>query len=247
MEFLPPISTTGSRSSRSPLDGWERPEPGFEPPKPERPASRVASLGREETDRPSGEPEEDRELLHRKRIRVIREWLVILVIALGAAFSLRTWVLEAFYVPSGSMEPTLDIGDRILVDKLAYDFSSIHLGDIIVFHRPPRDTVDPGIADLVKRVIGLPGQYVSFGPPNTDEVFVNGKLISQPWEPPGTVLGDSCPTTPQYVPPGYVFVMGDNRASSYDSRCFGPVSEKLIVGKVIARIWPPSRIHWFGL
>jgi signal peptidase I len=204
-----------------------------------------------ETDTPTGAPpvstSQANKLKSRRRIRAVKEWVVILFIALAAALGLRTWVVQAFYIPSASMVPTLQIGDRILVNKLEFDFHSIDRGDIVVFRRPAGDDVDPGIADLVKRVIGLSGQKISFGPGNTDEVFINGHLISQPWEPAGTVLGDACPRTPVVIPKGDVFMMGDNRAESYDSRCFGPVPKSLIVGRVVARIWPVNRLHIFGI
>lgn len=163
------------------------------------------------------------------------------MIALVVAVVVRTFVFQTFYIPSGSMEPTLDIGDRILVDKLSYDFHPVHTGDIVVFKRPPHaDVGPPSIKDLVKRVIGLPGQTIwSHG----GQVYIDGKILPEPWLPPGTVTRG---IRPQKIPPDHYFVMGDNRGDSLDSRYFGPIPGSLIVGRVVARIWPLSRFKiWF--
>ncbi len=92
----------------------------------------------------------------RRRVRVAVEWAAILVVAVLAAILIRSFVVQPFFIPSGSMEPTLKIGDRVLVNKLSYDFHSVHRGDIVVFEKPPDDNT-PGVTDLIKRVIGLPG------------------------------------------------------------------------------------------
>jgi len=142
------------------------------------------------------------------------------------------------------------IGDRILVDKLSYHLHAIGRGDIVVFARPPREPATPGVKDLVKRVIGLPGETISFP---DGRVLINGKPISEPWLPAGTVTTPLLPTIPGCVtvarnckiPPNDYFVMGDNRGDSQDSRFFGPIPRSLIVGKVVFRLWPLSRIHIF--
>jgi signal peptidase I len=170
----------------------------------------------------------------RSRRRLIVEWVVILAVAAGLALLVRAYVAQTFYVPSGSMEPTLQVGDRILVDKLSYHLHGVGRGDIIVFRRPPRETADL-VPDLVKRVIGLPGDTVAGRDGN---VYVNGKLLAQPWLRPGV---RTAPFGPVTVPPGQYFVMGDNRSVSYDSRDWGPVPASYIVGKVVLRIWPLSR------
>ena len=94
------------------------------------------------------------------RRKTIIEWPIILLVAVLAAVRLRTFVVQPFYIPSGSMEPTLIVGDKVLVNKLSYDFHSVHRGDVIVFKKPPNDYT-PGIKDLIKRVIGLPGETIS--------------------------------------------------------------------------------------
>ncbi len=179
------------------------------------------------------------EARRRRRKRAIIEWVIVLVVALGVAVGMRTFVVQTFYIPSGSMEPTLNIGDRILVDKLSYHLHAVHRGDIIVFARPPGETLEPGVNDLVKRVIGLPGETISA---QKGQIYINGKPLAEPWLPKGVVTGNFSPV---HIPQGYYFVMGDNRAFSSDSRVFGPISGSLIVGRVVMRIWPLSHITIF--
>lgn len=165
------------------------------------------------------------------------EWLAVLVTAALAAIGLRTWVVQTFYVPSGSMLPTLQIGDRILVDKL---YSTIHRGDIIVFRRVPADVSND--ADLVKRVIGLPGETISSV---RGTVYIDARPLREPWLPEGTRLGP--PIRRQRIPAGHYFVMGDNRPISDDSRYWGTVPASYIVGKVFVVIWRHNHpwLHWF--
>ncbi len=177
----------------------------------------------------------------RRRGRFLIETLVIIVIAALVAVGLRTFVVQTFYVPSASMEPTIMIGDRILVDKLSYHFHAVHRGDIVVFSTPPGENCGgPPVPDLVKRVIGLPGDHLSS---RGNTVYVNGHPLAEPWLPRGQPLGR--PITPITVPKGDYYVMGDNRPYSCDSRYWGPVPGSLIVGKVVAIFWPLSRFHWF--
>jgi signal peptidase I len=171
--------------------------------------------------------------------RWILEWSVVLVVAVGLAVAVRAFVLQTYFIPSPSMEPTLLIGDRILVDKVSYHLHDVKRGDIVVFAKPPKEVADPSIKDLVKRVIGLPGDTVSS---SGGRVYINGKPLHEPWLPPGTVTTG---IATQRIPPNEYFVMGDNRADSQDSRFFGPIPRSLIVGRVILRIWPFSRIHAF--
>jgi signal peptidase I len=176
----------------------------------------------------------------KKRSKTLIEWSAVLVVAILLAVGVRAFVFESFFIPSGSMLPTLQIGDRILVDKLSYDFHSVHRGDIIVFRKPPTDVGSPTIHDLVKRVIGLPGDRISAV---DGHVYINGKRLYEPYLPASALTYH---LTPQIVPKGDVFVMGDNRENSYDSRYFGPISEKLIVGRVVLIFYPFSqfRLYW---
>lgn len=163
--------------------------------------------------------------------RVIVEWVVILLGAVVVAFLVKTFLLQAFYIPSASMDPTLKVKDRVLVNKLSYDFHDVNRGDIIVFKSPPGET-NADIKDLIKRVVGLPGETVEA---RDGHVLINGKLIDDSYLSKG-VTTSSFP--PQKIPPGSVWVMGDNRSNSKDSRFFGPISEGLIVGRAFIRVWP---------
>lgn len=165
------------------------------------------------------------------------EWIVILVAALAVALVVKTFLVQAFYIPSGSMEPTLKPGDRVLVNKLSYDLHGVRRGDIVVFKSPPSEASDPSIKDLIKRVIGLPGDEIqAIG----GQVFINGKPLKESYLPVGTAT-NSLPLTK--VPPGQYFVMGDNRGNSKDSRFIGPIPKRLIVGRAFVRVWPLSGIN----
>jgi signal peptidase I len=173
-----------------------------------------------------------------KRRRAIIEWAVILVVALLAALLLRTFVIQPYFIPSASMEPTLKDGDKVLVNKLSYDLHPIHRGDVIVFKKPPDDTT-PGIKDLIKRVIGLPGETIAG---RNGQIYINGNLLREPWLP--KVDQDVTSTfAPVQIPAGEYFVMGDNRTDSSDSRVFGPIPKKLVVGRAFMIVWPISRIR----
>ena len=177
---------------------------------------------------------------NRRWLRVVIEWAVIILVVFGAAVLVRAFVFQTYYIPSGSMEPTLQIGDRILVDKLSYHLHAVHRGDIVVFRRPPTETADL-VPDLVKRVIGLPGETISGQGGN---VYINGKLLPEPWLP--QIDKDTTSNFgPIKIPQGDYFVMGDNRTVSYDSRAWGPLPRSYIVGRVVMRIWPVSRINFF--
>jgi len=184
----------------------------------------------------------------RKRAqRLVVEWLVLIGAALLIAFLIKTFLFQAFYIPSESMKPTLNVGDRVLVNKLSYDFHDINRGDIVVFEAPPRAR-SRNIEDLVKRVIGLPGDTVEF---NEGRVYVDGRRLREPYldrksaetRPQGQNVPEGCDAPANglpgcVVPADHVFVMGDNRVASKDGRVFGPIKESSIVGRVFLRIWP---------
>jgi len=181
------------------------------------------------------------------RHQALVEWIVIVVVALVAALLIKTFAVQAFYIPSPSMYPTLKPGDRVLVNKLSYDFHSVHIGDIIVFRRPPKDD-SPGINDLIKRVVATGGETIDVTNCN---IYINGKLELQPWLPEGYQSPSSpyCTTWPSgtysdpfTVPKGDFFVMGDNRKDSYDSRYWGPLPGDYVVGRAFVRMWPIDRI-----
>jgi signal peptidase I len=178
--------------------------------------------------------------------RRLIEWLVVLVIALLASFVIRTFVFQVFKVPTGSMLPTLQINDRIVVDKFPGLAHSIHRGDIIVFHKVRADT-DSATPILVKRVIGLPGETISS---KGDTVYINGHAISEPWL--SGIKSDGCwepafniPTT--HIRANHYFVMGDCRGDSDDSRYWGTVPISNVIGRVFVVIWRHNHpwFHWF--
>jgi signal peptidase I len=180
----------------------------------------------------------------RSTIKWLIEWGVIVVIALVIAGTLRLFVFQTFFIPSPSMYPTLQVGDRIIVNKLAFDFHPVDRGDIVVFSRPPLEhekcggPLDP---DLVKRVIGLPTETISF---SNNTLFVDGKATPQPWfQKDATTYTTSF--GPVHIPKNDYFVMGDNRIDSCDSRRWGFVPRTTIVGGVIMRVWPLHRLHFF--
>ena len=175
----------------------------------------------------------------KRKQRAATEWIVVVVVAVLAALLVRTFVLQTFFIPSGSMEPTLQVGDRIIVSKLSYHLHSVHRGDIIVFHAPAKEATvcaDPNVRDLVKRVIGLPGETISS---SGNIISINGQPIAQPWFP-ATALGPPIATT--RIPADSYFVMGDNRTNSCDSRMWGTLPKTNIIGHVVFRIWPISQI-----
>jgi signal peptidase I len=164
--------------------------------------------------------------------RQIIEWLVVIVAAFLAAATLRATVVQAFSIPSVSMEKTLLVGDRVLVNKRN---RTAHVGDIVVFKRPPGEEA-AAIKDLIKRVVATEGQTVSA---RDGKLYVDGKQLSEPYLAPGIqTVWDNQVT----VPKGDVFVMGDNRPQSRDSRFFGPIKKSSIIGHAYLRVWPLSRI-----
>jgi signal peptidase I len=173
----------------------------------------------------------------RRRRRVLIEWGTILIVAVVASFLVRAYAVQTFFIPSGSMEPTLHVGDRILVNKLSVRFGTINIGDIIVFKAPPAEHCDDGdFPDLVKRVIGVPGDVLTS---KGNTVYVNGKALKEPW----TYWPDLNPPIKRFkVKANNYYVMGDNRANSCDSRFWGTVPRSDIIGKAFFRIWPLKRI-----
>jgi len=182
------------------------------------------------TDQPAGGPPAGRRHLKRRRHHVV-PWLVIIVFAVGIAAVVRIFFVQTFFVPSISMYPTLQEGDRMLVLKEGY---TIQRGAVLVFRHPPLDTrCGPGDDDLVKRVIGLPGETI-WSSGNT--VYIDGKPLAEPWLPRNDPMGPTS-ITKQTIPPNDYFMMGDNRSESCDSRYWGPLPRSLVVGRVFLVIW----------
>ena len=177
--------------------------------------------------------------------------MVVVLVAIVVAVVLRTFVVGTYSIPSGSMEPTLKIGDRILVNKVSYHLHGVDRTNIVVFTRPPNEhCAGPAVADLVKRVIGLPGETISL---SGGQVFINGTRLAEPWLPAAAQRSTTPgPSSKPYallqryrIPADEAYVMGDNRSQSCDSRYWGPIPESTIVGKVDVLIWPLSRLHLY--
>jgi signal peptidase I len=174
------------------------------------------------------------------------EWALVIGGAVILAVIVKAVLLQAFYIPSESMYPTLQEGDRVLVNKLSYRLHDVNRGDVVVFERPPSETATD-IPDLIKRVVGLPGEQIVI---EGGHVYVDGQMLDEPYLPDGvTTTADNAPNkcpreAPCVVPEGDVWVMGDNRNDSKDSRYFGPIDEDTIVGRAFIVVWPLSR---FGL
>jgi signal peptidase I len=171
----------------------------------------------------------------RRPLRSAIEWALVIGGALLVALVIRSFLLQAFWIPTASMEPTLQEGDRVLVNKLSYDLHDVNRGDIIVFERPEEASSahpEDDIKDLIKRVVGLPGETIEA---RDGAVYVDGRMLEESYLPDGVTTRDFEATD---VPEGFVFVMGDNRTNSSDSRSFGPVDEDLIVGRAFIRIYP---------
>ena len=151
------------------------------------------------------------------------------------AFGIRTFVAEARYIPSGSMLPTLEINDRLIIDKVGYHFDEPERGDIVVF-QPTEELRRQNFKDaFIKRVVGLPGETVEV---RNNTVFINGDAIEENYifEKPNYEWG------PKQVPEGHYVVFGDNRNNSYDSHYWNFVPRDKIIGRAVVRFWPPKRI-----
>ncbi|HMI80441.1 MAG TPA: signal peptidase I [Solirubrobacterales bacterium] len=184
---------------------------------------------------------------------------VIVVLALGLALGIQAWIVKPYQIPSASMEPTLDIGQRVLVNRFIYHFSDPQIGDIVVFHPPagadfgtkcgvqpkggepcPQPTAAESDQNFIKRIVAGPGDTLSVrnghpvvnGVEQTDEPFINPCGNAGPCNMPKEIT----------IPPDHYFMMGDNRGASDDSRFWGPVPRDWIIGEAFATYWPPNRI-----
>jgi signal peptidase I len=185
--------------------------------------------------------------------------VVIVALALALALAIQAWLVKPYQIPSGSMEPTLDVGQRVLVNRFIYHLHEPKIGDIVVFHPPagaetaaecgvdvseaepcPRSTPQESSQNFIKRVVAVGGDTLSIreghpvvnGVENKDESFTR---------PCGTASVCNMPKAIK-IPPGHFFMMGDNRGESDDSRYWGPVPKSWIIGEAFATYWPPNRV-----
>src|SRR5918993_479608 len=171
-----------------------------------------------------------------KKVGGFVEFLVILAVAFALVFGVvRPFVLEAFRIPSESMVPTLEVGDRVFVNKFIYRFAEPERGDVVVF-----ESVGEGDDQkLIKRVVGVGGDEIEV---RNGTLLVNGEDREEPYLNRNSPFNDSY--GPSEVPEGHVFVMGDNRANSADSRVFGPLPIENIEGEAFLRFWPVPKIEF---
>jgi signal peptidase I len=201
----------------------------------------------------------------RSRSRTTTGWLIelgaIIAVAVGLALAIQAWIVKPYRIPSGSMEPTLAIGQRVLVDRIGMHFGDPHVGEIAVFH-PPRDAqsqlcgpvphaIRPGGAacvepepqdsgvNFIKRIVAGPGDEIRIV---EGHVYRNGKREKDSYIRPCAAAPECSFPTPIRIPAGHWFMMGDNRGESDDSRFWGPVPTGWIVGGAFATYWPPDRI-----
>lgn len=189
---------------------------------------------------------------------------MIVALALGLALAIQAWIVKPYQIPSQSMEPTLDVGQRVLVNRFLYHFKDPAVGDIVVFHppagadggteaqcgepRPPgqacaKPTPNESSQNFIKRIVAGPGDTVSV---RDGHPVVNGvEKADEPYITPCAGGADCNLPKPITIPPGDYFMMGDNRGASDDSRFWGPVPRKWIVGQAFATYWPPDRIGLF--
>jgi len=177
----------------------------------------------------------------------------LLLAALVVAVLIKTFIIQPFYIPSVSMTHTLEVNDRVMVSKLSYQFGDIQRGDVVVFETGPHQDLSAPEAvvravldalgirsstneDLIKRVIALGGDTIEIA---ENHVLVNGQAIDEPYLNDASMMADMPERT---IPEGQIWVMGDNRNESSDSRVFGAIDVDEVVGEAVVRIWPVDRI-----
>ncbi len=194
------------------------------------------------TDEASGDIDSERP---RTRLRSLLEWLIVIVCAFALAALMQVFLLQAFSIPSSSMEPTLTVGNRVIVYKMGYRFHDVNRGDVVVFSNPDGS---PDADELIKRVIAVGGETFEL---RDGRVRINGLLLDEPYL---GQQGNSFPKQPMQgclnepapdrcvVPEGRLLVLGDNREASRDGRYFGTIDEDTVVGRAFMKYWPPNDI-----
>lgn len=260
-----PAIATGVQDARPGDVAQQRPGPGprldTEPAQVEdrrKSSVDVASPGRSTDDGLMAEADASIDGYRSSDLRTILEWLAVIVAALSVALLIKAFVLQAFWIPSESMEPTVNRGDRILVNKVSYNLHEVRRGDLVVFKKLPGTGGDT--EDLIKRAIALPGETIElrddgriwiWGPGETpadalrlDEPYLEEPLLNVPSSPTSSLSfgDDNCvngnSATRCTLGDDSFYMMGDNRDNSQDSRSFGPIPEENVVGRAFLRIWP---------
>jgi signal peptidase I len=191
------------------------------------------------------------------------ELVAIVAFAIGLALLIQAYAVKPFQIPSGSMIPTLEVGQRVLVNRVSYHLGDPSVGDIVVFQPPlgadgpgptcgaPKEPGQPCPApvdeksdtNFIKRIVAGPGDTFSV---RNGRAVVNGEVAEEDYTKPCQGVGGGCDLPKEItIPPGHYFMMGDNRGASDDSRFWGPVPEEWIIGKSFATYWPPDRIGLF--
>jgi signal peptidase I len=182
----------------------------------------------------------------RSQMRAVWEWVFVVVIAIGAAMFIRVFLFQQYYIDGPSMQTTLMPQDRVLVNKMSYKLHDVHRGDVIVFDRVTNEVQHD---DLIKRVLGLPGEALEI---RSCVVYIDGVQVEEPYLnleqtsqiEPSARCGSHTDMAPVVVPENMVFVMGDNRVQSFDSRDFGPIDIDKVRGRAFVVIWPASAWAW---
>jgi signal peptidase I len=259
---IPPDATVGGLDNvpavDDPLAATAEPASGAEQlPQDQEPADEEPADEEPADEEPADEEPADEEPADKEHRSFWRELPILILVALVIAVLIKTFVVQAFWIPSGSMRETLEINDRVLVNKLSYRLGDIQRGDVVVFDDPrgvqDRESVVESVvrnlaesiglstpkSEFIKRVIGLPGETIEI---RDGRLFVDGVALDEGYLHPDTNMLDF---GPQVVEDGHYFVMGDNRNRSQDSRSFGAIEGEAVVGQAFVVLWPLSR--WSGL
>ena len=231
---------------------------GIEAEAPPQPADRVV-------DAPAERPADGTHKKHKSGPAQLFELVAIVAIALGLALGIQAVIVKPYRIPSESMVPTLEVGQRVLVNRIGNRFASPHVGEIVVFHPPapanqevtgfgpsgqcgvaygggkpcPKAYPKRSNVNFIKRIVAGPGDKIAIV---DGHVILNGKRQKEPFIRQCQGTDDCTFQTPITIPPGHWFMMGDNRGESDDSRFWGPVPRKWIIGGAFATYWPPKRI-----
>jgi len=245
-DAAPRLGWPGEPESEPPREASPPPAPPFSWPMPPEPAAAEPSH-RHPLDRVTGRLP--------PTVRVVVDWIVTIVGAIAIVLAVKAWIVNPYRIPSSSMEPTLHcarpatgcearFSDRVLANRFIYHFESPARGDIVVFKTPPEARVKCGEGGtFVKRIIGLPGETVQERIINgAGYVYIDGRKLDEPYIQHDR--RDTGPAKTYKVPKDSYFMMGDNRAQSCDSRQWGSVPRKNLIGKVFMTYWPPNRISF---